>query len=185
MKTEYLSCADTAKLIRSALKRSFPSTKFSVKSHVYTGGASINVRWTDGPTDALVSNMTKPFSGGNFDSSIDMATTHTSWLRPDGTACMASDPGTSGSMGSRSPSREWMPEPGCRLVSFGSKYVFTNRDLSPAFAGRVLAKVQAKYGALDLSVHVNRDGTACLTGSYDHERLARDVSNRLMILQAA
>ena len=185
MKTEYLSCADTAKLIRSALKRSFPSTKFSVKSHVYSGGASINIAWLDGPTDKIVATVTGPFAGGRFDSSIDMATTHDSWLLPDGTACVASDPGTTGSMGSRSPIREWMPVPGCRLVSFGSKYVFTDRSLSPAFAERVLAKVRDKWGTVDLSVHVSRDGTACLTGNYDDERKAREISNRLVILQAA
>jgi len=47
--TEYLSCADTARLIRAALARSFPGTKFSVRSSVYTGGASIRVRY-DGIT---------------------------------------------------------------------------------------------------------------------------------------
>jgi len=186
MKTEYLSCADTAKMIRAALKRSFPGTKFSVKSHVYSGGASIRVRWLDGPTDKMVSGVTGGFSGGRFDGSIDMATTLDSWLLPDGTACVASDPGTTGSMGSRAPVREWMPVPGCRLVHFGANYVFTDRDLSPAFVERVLAKVQAKWGEVDLAVRVSSyDGTAHLAGNMDHERWAREISNRLMIVQAA
>lgn len=157
-----------------------------MKSKTYSGGASISVRWVDGPTDALVSRVTGQFAGGKFDGSIDMATSHTSWLHPDGSACIASDPGTSDSMGSRQPCREWMPIPGCRLVSFGANFVFTCRDLSPAFAERVLTKVRAKWGAVDLQVHVSKyDGTACLTGNYDHERWARGISNRMMIVRAA
>lgn len=37
---KYLSCAETAKLLRQALKESFPGVKFSVRSSVYSGGAN-------------------------------------------------------------------------------------------------------------------------------------------------
>jgi Large polyvalent protein associated domain 29 len=47
---KYLSCADTAKLIRAALKKTFLRVKFSVRSKTYSGGASVTVHWTDGPT---------------------------------------------------------------------------------------------------------------------------------------
>ena len=45
METKYLSCAETAKLVRTALKKNFPGVKFSVRSSVYSGGASIDVSW--------------------------------------------------------------------------------------------------------------------------------------------
>lgn len=68
---KYLSCAETAKLVRRALREAFPSIKFSVKSRTYSGGASISVRWTDGPNDAQVSAITGQFAGAFFDGSID------------------------------------------------------------------------------------------------------------------
>jgi hypothetical protein len=66
-----ISCADTAKLVRKALKEAFPDVKFSVRSSTYSGGASISVRWTDGPNDVQVSAVTGTFSGSYFDGSID------------------------------------------------------------------------------------------------------------------
>lgn len=67
----YLSCADTAKLVRAALKESFPGVKFAVRSSVYAGGASIDVAYTDGPTYDQVKTVTSMFVGAYFDSSID------------------------------------------------------------------------------------------------------------------
>jgi len=69
--TTYLSCADTAKLLRQGLKESFPGIKFSVKSSVYSGGASIRVRWTDGPMGTMVKAITDKLEGGYFDGMID------------------------------------------------------------------------------------------------------------------
>ena len=182
MKTHSLSCAETARLIRQAVKRSFPGVKFSVRSHTYSGGASIDVRWTDGPTGRMVDSVVQAYRGGAFDGSIDLATTHTSWLMPDGSACIASDPGTAGSRGSRPAERNWMPSPDARLVAFGANYVFTHRAMSPAFAERVLARVVRRWGAVDLQVHVSKyDGSACLTGSYEAERIAHQESCRFMM----
>lgn len=68
---KYLSCADTAKLIRQALKEAFPSIQFSVRSSNYSGGASIRVVWTDGPTVAQVEPIAGAFAGSYFDGMID------------------------------------------------------------------------------------------------------------------
>ena len=68
---EYLSCAETAKLVRAALKESFPGVKFSVKSSVYSGGASINIRYTDGPTYDQVKAVAGMFEGSYFDGMTD------------------------------------------------------------------------------------------------------------------
>jgi Large polyvalent protein associated domain 29 len=69
--TKYLSVAETAKLLRSALKESFPSVKFSVRSSSYAGGASINVSYTDGASFDDVNSVCKQFEGAYFDGMID------------------------------------------------------------------------------------------------------------------
>ena len=68
---EYLSCSETAKLIRAALRESFPGVKFSVRSSVYSGGASINIRYTDGPTYEQVKAVAGMFEGAYFDGMTD------------------------------------------------------------------------------------------------------------------
>jgi hypothetical protein len=137
MNPTYLTCAETAKLLRIRLKAVFPRTKFGVRSHVYSGGASIYVKWVDGPTTRLVDATAQQFAGGGFDGMIDMAYSVSHWLLPDGTTRPAHSDGTTGSMGTVPPVREWMPDPECKLVRFGAKYVFCNRDYSAAFIRRV------------------------------------------------
>jgi hypothetical protein len=69
--SKHLSCADTAKLIRQALKEAFAGVKFTVRSSTYSGGASINIGWTDGPNAAQVEAVAKRFSGAYFDGQQD------------------------------------------------------------------------------------------------------------------
>jgi hypothetical protein len=69
--SQYLSCAETAKLLRQALKESFPGVKFSVRSDTYSGGASIDIRWTDGPNAKQVEAVSGQFEGAYFDGMID------------------------------------------------------------------------------------------------------------------
>ena len=71
MSKQYLSCAETAKLVRAALKESFPGVKFSVKSKVYSGGASINVSYVDGPSYDQVKAVVGMFEGSYFDGMTD------------------------------------------------------------------------------------------------------------------
>ncbi|HDR8994483.1 TPA: hypothetical protein QDB01_000360 [Burkholderia vietnamiensis] len=70
-KTLYLSCAETSKLVRAALKEAFPGVKFSVRSSTYSMGASISVRWIDGPNTKQVDSVVRVFEGSYFDGSID------------------------------------------------------------------------------------------------------------------
>jgi hypothetical protein len=144
MKTTYLSAAETAKLIRAQLKKTFPGTKFSVRSSTYSMGASVDVTWTDGPADTMVEPICRQFNGSNFDGMIDMKHSHSSWLMPDGSAVVASDPGTTGSAGMHSPERNWMPHPDCKLVHFGADYVHTHRRTSRALIERVIGRLAAK-----------------------------------------
>lgn len=60
-----------AKNIRIELARAFPGVKFSVKSSRYSGGDSINVRWTDGPTSDQVDEIAGRYQGGSFDGMTD------------------------------------------------------------------------------------------------------------------
>lgn len=71
MATDYLTCAQTAALVRKALKESVPDIKFSVRSNTYSGGASIRVVWTDGPNEILVDSVIGHLKASYFDGGID------------------------------------------------------------------------------------------------------------------
>tara|TARA_R110002020_G_scaffold155677_3_gene336893 strand:- start:2060 stop:2638 length:579 start_codon:yes stop_codon:yes gene_type:complete len=63
---------EVAKLIRLALKETFEGTKFSVKSHKYSMGSSIDIYWTDGPRSIEVKPIENFFRGAHFDGMIDL-----------------------------------------------------------------------------------------------------------------
>jgi hypothetical protein len=144
MNTQYLSCADTAKLVRAALKRAFPGVKFSVRSSTYAGGASMDVGWTDGPAAAAVDAVIQPYSGAAFDGSIDLKTSFSSWLLPDGSAVIASHEGTQGSGGFIPAVRQWMPHPEAKLVRFGADFIRANRTMSAGLLRRAVARLAAR-----------------------------------------
>ena len=131
---EYLSARDTAKLVRAALKKAFPDQKFSVRSDTYSGGASIDVSWADGPLASEVDVITERFSGADFDGMIDLKTSRYHYLRPDGEVLLAFAPGTGGSGGSIPPEdnrklARVMPAD-VRMVRFGADYIFTRRTIT-------------------------------------------------------
>jgi hypothetical protein len=68
---QYLSCAETAVMIRQVLKESFPGVKFSVRSSVYSGGASINIKYQDGPNADAVKAAVSIFEASYFDGMQD------------------------------------------------------------------------------------------------------------------
>lgn len=80
---------DTAKLVRRALKAAFPGTAFSVRISRYSGGSSVTVDWTDGPTETAVRKVTDVYSGVGFDGMVDGTTYNSAWLWPDGSASWA------------------------------------------------------------------------------------------------
>lgn len=130
----YLSCAETAKLVRQALARSFPGVKFSVRSSNYAGGASIGVRWTDGPLTRAVEAVAKQYEGADFDGSIDLKTYSSHYLRADGSVYLHHAQGTEGSMGcipvvDNRALASVMPAD-VRIVRFGADSVRCSRDLS-------------------------------------------------------
>jgi len=144
-----VSVVDTAKLVRRALKRAFPGQKFRVRSRSYSGGASISVRWTDGPTEPEVRAIVAPYAGADFDSSIDLKHSCESWLSPDGSAAWGYCAGTVGSMGSDPGYAYAPPTPDAELVRFAADFVFTERDYSVSFLERMTEEACASYGFED------------------------------------
>jgi len=101
----YLSAAETAKLLRKALKADFPGVKFSVRSKTYAGGASITVGWLDGPLASDVDRTLALYSGASFDGMIDLKSYHDSLL---------------------------MTDDGPQVVHFGADFVHSSRRISDA-----------------------------------------------------
>jgi hypothetical protein len=60
-----------AKNIRKELALAFPRIKFSVKSDRFSGGDSIDVYWTDGPTSKQVDAIIGKYAAGSFDGMTD------------------------------------------------------------------------------------------------------------------
>lgn len=140
----YLGVAETARLIRPFLKAAWPGVKFSVRSDSYSGGASIRVRWTDGPTTKQVDAVVKPFEGARFDGMIDLKSGVSTWFCPEHGARPAETYGHSyasenGPVLSRCCAQS-------ELVHMGADYVFTERKLSPEFEAEMIAELERKTG---------------------------------------
>jgi len=144
MAARYLSCAETAKLVRGALGRAFPGHRFSVRSHVYAGGASINVKWANGPTQSTVEAVAGQFAGGRFDGMIDLAYSVQHYLTAGGTVRLAYSPGTTSGRGTHEPLVDEPPAEAAELVRFGADHVFCTRDLSPWITRRAEAAARAE-----------------------------------------
>ena len=59
------------KNIRTLLKHRFPTVDFRIRSSRYSGGSSIRVQWVNGPTSAMVDEITSIFEAGSFDGMTD------------------------------------------------------------------------------------------------------------------
>ena len=141
----YLNHADLASLVRSALKRTFPETNFSVRSHSYSGGSSVDVRWEDGPTSKQVDAVIDGFVTKGFDGMIDLAHGCSLWLYPDGSAHCAHDAGTMGSMGTAPEVIESPRGPDAVLVeNVSHSYVSGQRDVSPDLVKRSIDAIRAQ-----------------------------------------
>ena len=136
----YISTADTAKLIRKALRRSFPGQQFYVRSKTYSMGSSIDVSWMDGPTEKEVRSITQDYASAGFDGMIDLQYHYYAWLLPDGSAVLASSNGTAGSGGTVEAFEVERPHQEAERVSFGADYVHckrvVSRDRAEEFAAR-------------------------------------------------
>lgn len=114
----YLSVTETAKLVRAALKAAFPGEKFSVRSSSYSGGASIDISWTDGPFEKAVDQVANRYQGSDFDGMQDMK------IYRGGTLI-------------------GLPGGEVDEVKFGADFVFTHRTLSPEYLAELLPHAEA------------------------------------------
>lgn len=130
----YLLPKDVATLVRDRLKREFPSVKFMVRTSTYSGGSSVNVFWTDGPTQSEVDAVIGCYSFSRFDGMIDMQHSKTNWLTPEGEICLAYDRGTEGNKGCHPEEIGEDPRPGWVMVRGGTDYVSTHRDMSDDYS---------------------------------------------------
>jgi hypothetical protein len=72
MANDYVDVAQTARLLRAELRRTFPSVKFSVRSHRYAGGASVNVSLDDAAVEtSAVREVADAFQACDFDGQTD------------------------------------------------------------------------------------------------------------------
>jgi hypothetical protein len=144
-KGEWIGHADIAKLIRSALDSAFPETKFSVTTKTYSGGGSVSVRWTDGPTGKAVEAVTNQFETRSFDGMIDLAHDCSLWIYPDGSAHVAHDSGTTGSRGVHSEVIE-SPKDGSAVLleNVCGAYIHCNRSVTARAFVRAIAEYRAQ-----------------------------------------
>jgi hypothetical protein len=119
-KTLRLSPTETATLMRESLKdafkKDFPNTKFYVNTNKYSGGSSINVRYSDGPHSSDVEHVAKAYAGATFNGMIDLKE-YVEGETVDGVS-----------------------------VSYGADFVFVNRELSPEAEQSAKAELEQMMG---------------------------------------
>jgi hypothetical protein len=145
MSIEYISPADTAKIIRRILKDKFPGIKFSVRSESYSMGSAVRVGWQDGPTTKQVDQAVGVLAGSGFDGSIDLKYNISHWLSPDGSIQIANSQGTVGSRGYVEPISNPKPHPDTREVGFADQ-ISTTRSYSREFLEAVIKATSTKFG---------------------------------------
>jgi hypothetical protein len=64
--------ARVAKNIRRELRDAFPGVKFSVRSDSFSGGDSVDIRWSLGPSSGAVEKITAKYQQGSFNGMIDL-----------------------------------------------------------------------------------------------------------------
>ena len=140
----WIDTAEAAVMLRKTLKSAYPGVKFSVTISRYSGGSSIRIEWTDGPSESKVRATAAPFEGKGFDGMIDMEYSKYSWLLPDGTVTFAVSPGTGDSRGSVPFSSYPKPHPDAELVSFGC-YVNETRHISEEKLQELVVEYRKQY----------------------------------------
>jgi hypothetical protein len=141
---KYQRVADTAKLVRAAVKAAFPGVKFSVRSESYAGGASINVFWEDGPTPSDVEKVIGVYAGARFDGMIDLKYHVQHRLCPVHGVQLARVYGHGAGL-----DRDDEEGPCCEQaepIHFGADYVFGHRSYSPEFRAVLEAMVAEQEG---------------------------------------
>lgn len=143
---KFIDTAETSKFIRTELKRAFPGVKFSVRLSRYSGGSSIYVKWTDGPTKQAVEKIVGGLSGSGFDGMIDLKFSHYHWLNSDGSVTYAGTLGTYGNRGTVPPAYHLPKTPEATLVHLHSDYLFFERTYTQGLVSKMAEAFTEKYG---------------------------------------
>ena len=139
----WIDTADVAKLVRKHLKKEFPGVTFSVRSSRYAGGSSVDVRWTDGPTQNAVDAIVAPFSGAKFDGMIDLQYGARTWYCPEHGARTGETYGHG--MGNDGPAQSRCCHR-AELVKMGADYVQPSRTMSAELGAELEAQVARETG---------------------------------------
>lgn len=118
---KWLSCADTAKLVREVLKEKFPGTKFSVRSSNYAGGASISISYSDGPPAREVEASCDHLRASDFNAMEDLKEYRGGTLYADG--------------------QEF------EQIHYGADYISARREFTPEVEDEAKARIVALAGA--------------------------------------
>ena len=62
----YKDTTQSAKDVRKVLKAEYPNTKFSVRVKRFSGGSSVDITWTDGPSEREVARKTAHLKGSEY-----------------------------------------------------------------------------------------------------------------------
>jgi hypothetical protein len=129
MKRVHDNPKSAATAIRGELKVKFPGIKFSVRSS-RSGGSSIDIGWTDGPTVEQVAAITGKYSLGHFDGMTD---------------CYSFDP------------THVVAEDGEIMELGGAQYIFNNRRLSDAARAACIAACESYWADWSNLAEYQRD----------------------------
>ena len=114
--------AEVAKLIRWDLAEAFPGQKFSVRYSTYSMGSSIDVMWTDGPTEAAVSKLIADYGSHGFDGMDDSQYSY-HYQFPDGRIVRHGST-------HRDNRKSGPPSPEAKPIKLGVGYVHSHRRIS-------------------------------------------------------
>lgn len=63
---KYKDTTESASDVRKVLKAEYPNTKFSVRVKRFSMGSSVEIEWTDGPSEREVADKTAHLKGGEY-----------------------------------------------------------------------------------------------------------------------
>lgn len=147
---EYLSVAETAKLVRNVLKQRFPAVKFSIRSKSYSGGASINISYSMGPKTSDVEKTAHLYEGATFDGMQDLKEYHDTVLAGPN---------------------------GMRRVHMGADFVFVNRNIPDEIRQQIFHDLAAVMQVAYTGDEYTKTGWGCLRDMYWPLIQKADLSN--------
>lgn len=136
------SAAEVGSLARARLARLWPGHLFYVTTQTYSGGASMHVKWIDGPSLKEVEAVTRMYADRQVMDNTDYSAGIGHWMQPDGTVTVRYKSPNSEHDGEKHD----RPTPDAVAVDFATGHVHADRYLSREAAETIAAAVEAKTG---------------------------------------